>query len=242
MSVLRMVKLFGWEKKVADNTAQKRDAELLTVRTRQLLELVNGNIQCARTELLDRFLENDPSHHPADAYDNLIGFNDAVFSWSNNNEIPTVPDRRFLLKIGREVIFRQGQLNLIIGPTGSGKTSVLMALLGELHYLPNGHYSWYNLPRESGVAYAAQESWVQSATIRDNIVFGSQYDTSRYEKVLHQCRLEHDLNLLPAGDQTEVGERGLTLSGGQKARITLARAVYSQAGILLLDDILAALE
>lgn len=78
--------------------------------------------------------------------------------------------------------------------------------------------------------------------MQDNILFGSPYDEERYLKVIHQCGLERDLALLDAGDQTEVGEKGLTLSGGQKARVTLARAVYSQAQILLLDDILAALE
>ncbi|KAH9480783.1 ATP-binding cassette transporter abc4 [Psilocybe cubensis] len=102
--------------------------------------------------------------------------------------------------------------------------------------------SWYNLPREGGVAYAAQESWVQNQTIRENILFGSSYDEIRYQKVINQCALKHDLELFEAGDNTEVGEKGLTLSGGQKARLTLARAVYSSAEILLLDDILAALD
>jgi ABC-type multidrug transport system fused ATPase/permease subunit len=78
--------------------------------------------------------------------------------------------------------------------------------------------------------------------VQANIVFGAQFDEARYKKVIHQCCLERDIELFEAGDQTEVGEKGLTLSGGQKARITLARAIYSQAEILLLDDILAALE
>jgi ABC-type multidrug transport system fused ATPase/permease subunit len=77
---------------------------------------------------------------------------------------------------------------------------------------------------------------------QENILFGSSYDGERYRKVIYQCGLSRDLSLFEAGDQTEVGEKGLTLSGGQKARVTLARAVYSKASILLLDDILAALE
>ena len=117
-----------------------------------------------------------------------------------------------------------------------------MALLGELHYIPSGPDSWFNLPREHGVAYAAQESWVQNETIRDNILFGLEYDDIRYRKVIYQCGLSTDLTLFEAGDKTEVGEKGLTLSGGQKARVTLARAVYSRAQILILDDILAALD
>jgi ABC-type multidrug transport system fused ATPase/permease subunit len=77
---------------------------------------------------------------------------------------------------------------------------------------------------------------------QENILFGSPYDQERYKKVLYQCGLERDLDLFEAGDQTEVGEKGLTVSGGQKARITLARAIYSPAQIILLDDVLAALE
>jgi ABC-type multidrug transport system fused ATPase/permease subunit len=82
----------------------------------------------------------------------------------------------------------------------------------------------------------------RDSIVQANIVFGAQFDETRYKKVIHQCCLERDLELFEAGDQTEVGEKGLTLSGGQKARITLARAIYSQAKILLLDDVLAALE
>ncbi|EED81004.1 predicted protein, partial [Postia placenta Mad-698-R] len=140
------------------------------------------------------------------------------------------------------LVFKQGRINLIIGPTGSGKTSLLMALLGEMHYISPGPRSFFNLPRSGGVAYAAQESWVQNATIRENILFGTALDEERYNKVIKQCGLERDLGLFDAGDLTEVGEKGITLSGGQKARVTLARAVYSKAEILLLDDILAALD
>lgn len=77
---------------------------------------------------------------------------------------------------------------------------------------------------------------------QDNVIFGADFDEERYKKVIYQCCLDRDLLLFEAGDQTEVGEKGLTLSGGQKARVTLARAVYSRAGIILLDDVLAALE
>jgi ABC-type multidrug transport system fused ATPase/permease subunit len=128
-----------------------------------------------------------------------------------------------------------------------------------MHFTPSSLNSWCNLPRAGGVAYAAQESWVLNDTIRSNILFGSEYDEERYKSVIFQCALERDLELFEAGDLTEVGEKGgrfpsylwskastreagLTLSGGQKARCTLARAIYSKAEILLLDDVLAALE
>ncbi|TDL20538.1 P-loop containing nucleoside triphosphate hydrolase protein [Rickenella mellea] len=174
----------------------------------------------------------------------IIGFNAATFSWTDiNKSKPTKPATRiFWLHFDGEVIFRRGGINLIIGPTASGKTSLLMALLGEMYYKPHGPGSWFNLPRDGGIAYAAQESWVLNETVKENILFGEPYDEQRYQTVLMQCALERDLNLWEAGDQTEIGEKGLTLSGGQKARVTLARALYSSADILLLDDVLAALD
>ncbi|KAF5370319.1 hypothetical protein D9758_006918 [Tetrapyrgos nigripes] len=183
------------------------------------------------------------------------GFCNATFAWSKDSALSGSGDgtstpllsssrRRFLLKVEDKLVFKQGHLNLILGPTGSGKTALLLALLGEMHFVPptTANESWVNLPREGGVAYAPQESWVLNQTIKENIVFNSDYNEDRYQKVLYQCALERDLSLFKAGDQTEVGERGQTLSGGQKARLTLARAVYSKAQIVILDDILAALD
>ena len=169
---------------------------------------------------------------------------DASFRWSSEVDSGTLtPSRRtFTLRVPGELRFARGGFNLIVGPTGSGKTSLLMALLGEMHFTPSAPGGWYNLPRSGGVAYVAQESWVQNETIRDNILFGSEYDPDRYAKVIYACALERDLSLFDAGDRTEVGEKGLTLSGGQKARLTLARAIYSSADVVLLDDVLAALD
>ncbi|KAG6866018.1 hypothetical protein C0991_009426 [Blastosporella zonata] len=244
MNVLRMIKLFGWEKKMDEKIAEKRDRELVWIWKRQVLDMINGNLKWV-TELLDSFSEKDSVDlFPREDQSNEeIGFRDATFVWSSDLEGSLTPSKRkFCLRIEDEVLFKRGQINLIIGPTGSGKTSLLMALLGEMHFTPSHPHSWFNLPRDQGVAYAAQESWVQNETIKENILFGAPYDEARYKKVLYQCSLERDLRLFEAGDQTEVGEKGLTLSGGQKARITLARAVYSQAEIILLDDVLAALD
>ncbi|KAJ7643885.1 hypothetical protein FB45DRAFT_896346 [Roridomyces roridus] len=199
-----------------------------------------------KTELLDAFDEKDgPVLFPAAEVveDDKIGFRNATFTWSKETDGAQTPSRRqFTLRIQDEVVFQRGRINLIIGPTGSGKTSMLMALLGEMHWIPSSPDSWYNLPRSGGIAYAAQESWILNETIRDNITFDTPFDEERYKKVLYQCALEPDLALFQAGDKTEVGEKGLTLSGGQKSRLTLARAVYSHADILLLDDVLAALD
>ncbi|VDC01967.1 unnamed protein product [Peniophora sp. CBMAI 1063] len=200
------------------------------------------------TELLDAYTTSrgDGATEGIDVPQGAIGFKDCRFTWSraDDNEGSSTPSsRNFSLRIDGELAFARGAVNLVVGPTGSGKTSLLMALLGEMHHSPSATPgSWVNLPRDGGVAYAAQESWVLNETIKDNILFGASYDEERYNKVLYQCGLLPDLELFEAGDSTEVGEKGLTLSGGQKARVTLARAVYSSADILLLDDVLAALD
>jgi ABC-type transport system involved in cytochrome bd biosynthesis fused ATPase/permease subunit len=99
---------------------------------------------------------------------NEIGFRDAVFSWSNNTSDGSLtPSRRqYSLRIEDELFFKRERINLVVGPTGSGKTSLLMALLGEMHFIPSSLHSCFNLPRRNGVAYAAQESWVQNETIK----------------------------------------------------------------------------
>ncbi|EDW89980.1 probable multidrug resistance-associated protein lethal(2)03659 [Drosophila yakuba] len=127
------------------------------------------------------------------------------------------------------------QLVAVIGPVGSGKSSLIQAILGEL-------------PGESGklkvqgkISYASQEPWLFNASIRDNILFGLPMDKHRYRNVVRKCALERDFKLLH-GDRTFVGERGASLSGGQRARISLARAVYRQADTYLLDDPLSAVD
>lgn len=128
-----------------------------------------------QTELLDSFTErvNDEAIgfivEEARMDTDLIGFRDAIFSWSDTATGVVTPSRRqFTLRIADELIFKPG-INLVIGPTGSGKSSLLMALLGEMHFMPSGPNSAFNLPRAKGVAYAAQESWVQNETIKVDI-------------------------------------------------------------------------
>lgn len=175
--------------------------------------------------MLDRFTQPKDSHISVSQLEiapEVIGFNDATFRWAtappasgtstpDSSSGSTSGHRNFRLRIDGPLTFKRDALNLIVGPTGSGKTSLLLALIGELHFDPEHPSSWYQLPREGGVAFAAQEAWVQNETIRDNIVFGAPFDEERYKKVLHQCALERDLSLFDAGDNTEVGEKGLTL-------------------------------
>ena len=126
----------------------------------------------------------------------------------------------------------------IIGAVGSGKSSFLFGLLGELEN--NVGTIYWNQPHE-GIAVVTQEGWIFGGTVRDNITFGSHYNPEWYRKVIAACCLVEDIEIWPGGDLTEVGEGGTTLSGGQKARINLARQVYQQKDIYLLDDIFSQL-
>uniref|UniRef100_A0A3Q4GAK1 ATP-binding cassette, sub-family C (CFTR/MRP), member 10 n=1 Tax=Neolamprologus brichardi TaxID=32507 RepID=A0A3Q4GAK1_NEOBR len=133
----------------------------------------------------------------------------------------------------------KGSLVVVVGKVGCGKSSLLAALTGELNRLTG---VLYVADREVGFGLASQEPWIQHASVRDNILFGRDYDAAFYQAVIKACALSDDLNVLPNGDKTEVGENGVTLSGGQKARLALARAVYMDKDIYLLDDPLAAVD
>lgn len=130
----------------------------------------------------------------------------------------------------------QGELCVVVGPVGAGKTCLLQALLNEIEAVSG------RCVLSGRTSYAPQEAWCFGASIRDNILLGSPFVESKYLKVVEVCGLERDLQLFPNGDRTFVGEKGYTLSGGQKARVTLARAVYADADIYLLDDPLSAVD
>ncbi|CAG2164137.1 unnamed protein product [Oppiella nova] len=131
---------------------------------------------------------------------------------------------------------RPGDLLAIIGPVGSGKSSFLMALLRELPVFKG------NIHITGTVSYASQESWIFNDNIINNILFGMNYDECRYKRIIEVCALEKDLQVLPFGDKTLVGEKGVQLSCGQKARINLARALYRNTDIVLMDDPLSAVD
>lgn len=145
--------------------------------------------------------------------------------------VPGTPTlRRFSLTV------KAGKLCAIVGPVGAGKSSVLQLILGELckelgEIKIGGHLS-----------YSSQEPWLFGSTVRNNILFGLEYDRQRYRKVVKVCALEPDFEQFPQRDQTMVGERGVSLSGGQRARINLARSIYREADIYLMDDPLSAVD
>ena len=129
-----------------------------------------------------------------------------------------------------------GQLVGITGSVGSGKTSLLMTFLGELPVF-SGQVTCIGK-----MAYVSQTPWVYSGTVRENIVFGLPFIEEKYNKIVEVCDLGKDITSFPKGDQTEIGQRGVILSGGQRARVSLARALYSDADIYLLDDPLSAVD
>jgi ATP-binding cassette subfamily C (CFTR/MRP) protein 1 len=129
-----------------------------------------------------------------------------------------------------------GELCAVVGRVGSGKSTLCAAILNET-IVGSG-----SIGLKGSVAYAAQSPWILNATLRDNILFGLPMDKEKYDRVIQACQLKHDLHMLDDGDMTEIGERGINLSGGQKHRVSIARAAYSDADIIILDDPLSALD
>lgn len=167
----------------------------------------------------------DPSYTPETP---LVEINRGEFKWSKEDLRPVLKDI--------ELNIKKGELTAVVGKVGSGKSSLISALLGDTVKMDG------DVILRGSVAYVPQQPWVMNATLRENIVFGHRWDPVFYEKVLEVCSLKTDIAILSGGDQTEIGERGINLSGGQKARVSLARAIYARADIYLLDDPLSAVD
>ncbi|RAH51920.1 P-loop containing nucleoside triphosphate hydrolase protein [Aspergillus piperis CBS 112811] len=165
-----------------------------------------------------------------------ISFHNATISWPSD----VLQQHRFSLS-HINVDFRAGELSIIYGKTGSGKSLVLAAIIGEVDLL-EGTIKAPSMAEGQSVAFVSQTPWLQNTTIRENILFGNPMDDKKYEEVLKACALYPDLAALPKGDETQIGLRGVKLSGGQRARLALARALYSSAQTLVLDDIFASLD
>ncbi|KAI0676238.1 multidrug resistance-associated ABC transporter [Trametes maxima] len=170
----------------------------------------------------------------------------------------STPRPQFVL-VDLTLDFPLGELSLICGKLGSGKSLLLLALLGEADLLSGqmvcprsppdtiASFAGVVVPQEEWIvhgvcAYVPQSAWLRNASIKENILFDLPYVEERYQKVLEACALLSDFEILEDGDESEIGERGVNLSGGQKARVSLARAVYSRASVLFLDDVLSAVD
>ncbi|XP_016840834.1 multidrug resistance-associated protein 1 isoform X1 [Nasonia vitripennis] len=170
---------------------------------------------------------NNVTHDESEA--NPLIIENGNFSWDSEHI-----EKPVLRNINLQV--KQGQLVAVVGTVGSGKSSLISALLGEMEKLSG------RVNTRGSIAYVSQQAWIQNATLQDNILFGKPLDKALYHRVVEACALTPDFKMLPAGDQTEIGEKGINLSGGQKQRVSLARAVYNDSDIYFLDDPLSAVD
>ena len=210
-------------------------------------------------------------------FDKHIEMDDSDELPNSDIQIPifkTLEERITLKDIN--LIIKKGEFIAVIGEVGSGKSSLLSAILGQMLYIDNStisHYkdtsfylhlngeenqqliSDFNMMRKQHSLNAGERIWINgrislveqrpfilNKTIRDNILFGEELNNQKYNKIVQICQLGRDFQVLDGGDLTEIGERGINLSGGQKARVSIARAVYANADILLMDDPLSALD
>ncbi|KAK2623627.1 hypothetical protein QTJ16_006808 [Diplocarpon rosae] len=227
------------------------------------LEVTLSVIPELTTDLIDAYVSMEriekylgaPEISPNKSHGPNVAFENASIAWPSDEE-KGVDESRYVLR-NVDLSFPEGELSVVSGKTGTGKSLLLAAILGEVDLLAGkirvpqpplaqdrhdhsaNRDNWI-IP--SAVAFVAQIPWIENASIRDNILFGLPYDPCRYQRVIEVCALKKDLEMLTDGESTEIGANGINLSGGQRWRVTFARALYSRAGILVLDDIFSAVD
>ncbi|XP_029140489.1 LOW QUALITY PROTEIN: multidrug resistance-associated protein 1-like, partial [Protobothrops mucrosquamatus] len=192
--------------------------------------VVQAKVSIRRLATFLSLEELDPTQVDVESSDcdpNCIMVTNGTFSWCREGS-PCL--NRINLTVPR------GSLCAVVGQVGAGKSSLLSALLGELQRMEG------SVVIKGTIALAPQISWIQNASVEDNIVFGKKMERTWYNEVVKACALQPDIDSFPAGSQTEIGEKGINLSGGQKQRLSLARAVYTKASVYLLDDPLSAVD
>ncbi|CAN8006437.1 unnamed protein product, partial [Ixodes pacificus] len=244
LSSVRLVKMYAWEDAFMDAVERLRRKEMVPI---FLINLLDGFIDslysasssvvmCERTRCIihlheSRNTEEKKYYRNSQYFVSEILLSDCSFVWTKRKECLNDPT---LKSVSLEIA--PGSLVGLAGFVGSGKSSLLAAILGDMHCVEG------TITTSGRTSYVPQVACVYNMTVRDNILFGEKFDPVRYGRVLEACELLNDINKFPAGDLTEVGEKGETLSGGQKQRISLARAAYSRSTICLLDDSLSALD
>ena len=222
----------------------------LAVIPEMITDLLDALVSARR---LQKYLDSPEIHQDITPGDSLR-FENSTVSWPTDEE--EVREDQFSLR-NLNISFPNKELSVISGKTGSGKSLLLASILGEADIKggavivpqppsPNERYDSQATSRDwviqNSVAFVAQIPWIENASIRDNILFGLPHNERRYRKVLHACALEKDLEMLTDGELTDIGANGINLSGGQKWRVSFARALYSRAGILVLDDVFSAVD
>ncbi|CAG2102490.1 unnamed protein product [Medioppia subpectinata] len=215
ISGMRVIKMYSWEQLFADLVAEDRNFITL---------VLTGDALDAKTVFVSMMLFNSVRTNMTWYFPMSIMFGAELLE----SPYPTLQNISAHLK--------PGDLLAVIGPVGAGKSSLLMTILKELPLLSG------SIETVGSISYVCQESWSFNTSVRNNILFGAEYNKSRYQRVVEVCALERDFQIFAFRDKTLVGERGVQLSGGQKARITLARALYRNSDIVLMDDPLSAVD
>uniref|UniRef100_A0A4W5RH32 ATP-binding cassette, sub-family C (CFTR/MRP), member 8 n=1 Tax=Hucho hucho TaxID=62062 RepID=A0A4W5RH32_9TELE len=224
---IKLLKLYAWEHIFCHSVEETRGKELTSLQAFALYTSISTFASLSLFHILvtPLFLLSSVVRSTVKA---LI--TSGYFTWTDGT--PT------LSNVDIKVPF--GQLTMIVGQVGCGKSSLLLAALGEMQRV-SGTVTW-NIKAACSVAYASQKPWLLNATLVENITFEMPMIKPRYKAVIEACSLQPDIDILPQGDQTEIGERGIILSGGQRQRIGVARALYQQTNVVLLDDPFSALD
>ncbi|XP_046653460.1 multidrug resistance-associated protein 1-like isoform X4 [Daphnia pulicaria] len=192
-----------------------------------VVSFVQASVSIKRLNKFMNADELDPESVSHETTASAINIEKGSFAWSQGEQ-PILKDINIEIK--------PGKLVAVVGQVGAGKSSLISAILGEMEKLGG------KANTNGKIAYIPQQAWIQNCSLRNNIMFGKTYNESFYNKVINACALKPDLAMLPGGDSTEIGEKGINLSGGQKQRVSLARSVYSDMDVYLLDDPLSAVD
>uniref|UniRef100_A0A8C3USJ1 ATP binding cassette subfamily C member 8 n=1 Tax=Catharus ustulatus TaxID=91951 RepID=A0A8C3USJ1_CATUS len=260
---IKLLKLYAWEHIFHSSVEETRQKEMTSLKSFALYTSISSNAYFCLSDFAQplkvvnrkrpaREDWNNYSSHMrrpiniTEADDFCVKITNGFFTWT-----PEGPPA--LSNI--DIRIPQGQLTMIVGQVGCGKSSLLLAILGEMQKI-SGNISWssctsdsetgedfrYGIVKRGAVAYASQKPWLLNATVEENITFESSFNKQRYKAVIDACSLQPDIDILPHGDQTQIGERGINLSGGQRQRISVARALYQQTNVVFLDDPFSALD
>ena len=235
ISLTRLQNLLETEEEDTDAIQATMDAT--NVPSDVAIQVNNASFEWPDFELLDAQMEaEEAKKNPKKKKKKDAKADDKKRATSDDKKEGSDDDNKAITKFDNlSFEVKKGEFIMITGPIGSGKTSLLNALNGTMQ-LTKGDF------HINGSLLMGGYPWIQNASVRENILFGCPFDARKYERVLKVCCLDADMDILPAGDKTEIGERGINLSGGQKARINLARAAYRNEDIFLLDDVLSAVD